>query len=153
MRANTRYINSTRDTSSMYLVFTCMPGESYVPCIYTHARWALCTLYLHKCQVRVMYLVFTHMPDEHYVPCIYTNARWELCTLYLHTCQMSIMYLVFTQMPGESCHRQLKSLLLCLCCVFQALINSLVCQFCTSTLGLVPFRMRPSEGHSLCMSI
>ena len=53
--------NSTRGTAElqakdvpggvMYLVFTCMPGEnycrrlihlwSYVPCIYTHARWEL----------------------------------------------------------------------------------------------------------------
>ena len=62
MHVTTRYINSIRGTSSdwalrlyiylefMYLVFTCMPGESltdwectcggvYVPCIYTHARW------------------------------------------------------------------------------------------------------------------
>ena len=33
------------------------------------------------------------------------------------------MYLVFTRMPGESYHRQLRSLLLNLCYVFQALIN------------------------------
>ena len=32
-------------------------------------------------------------------------------------------------MPGESCHRQLRSLLFCVCDVFWALINSLVCQF------------------------
>ena len=37
-----------------------------VPCIYTHARWELCTLILHACQVRVMYLVFTCMPGESY---------------------------------------------------------------------------------------
>ena len=36
-------------------------------------------------------------------------------------------YLVFTRMPGESYRRRLKSLLLCLCDVFRALINSLVC--------------------------
>ena len=34
------------------------------------------------------------------------------------------MYLVFTRMPGESCPRHLMSLLLCLCDVFQALVNS-----------------------------
>ena len=34
------------------------------------------------------------------------------------------MYLVFTHMPGESYCRQLKSLLMCLCDVFRALINS-----------------------------
>ena len=37
------------------------------------------------------------------------------------------MYLVFTCTPGESYHRQLRSLLLYLCYVFWALINSLVC--------------------------
>ena len=36
-------------------------------------------------------------------------------------------YLVFTRMPGESYCRWLRSLLLCLCDVFQALNNSLVC--------------------------
>ena len=39
------------------------------------------------------------------------------------------MYLVFIRMPGESYHRQLRSLLLCLCDVFQVLISSLVCCF------------------------
>ena len=51
------------------------------------------------------------------------------------------MYLVFTRMPGESYQRPLRSLLLYLCCVFRALITSLVCWFCTSTLGLVPFQI------------
>ena len=37
------------------------------------------------------------------------------------------MYLVFTRMPGESYRKGLRSLLLCLCDVFRALINSLVC--------------------------
>ena len=36
------------------------------------------------------------------------------------------MYLVFTRMPGESYCRRLRSLLLCLCDVFRAQINSLV---------------------------
>ena len=36
------------------------------------------------------------------------------------------MYLVFTRMPGESCRRRLGSLLLYLCYVFRAQINSLV---------------------------
>ena len=40
---------------------------------------------------------------------------------------VQFMYLVFTPMPGESYRRQLGSLLLCLCDVFRALINSLVC--------------------------
>ena len=37
------------------------------------------------------------------------------------------MYLEFTRMPGESYRRRLRSLLLCLCDVIRALINSLVC--------------------------
>ena len=44
-------------------------------------------------------------------------------------------------MPGESDHRRLRSLLLCLCYVFGSLINSLVCWFCTGTLGLVLFQI------------
>ena len=40
---------------------------------------------------------------------------------------VEFMYLVFTRMPGESYLRRLRSLLSCLCDVFRALINSLVC--------------------------
>ena len=36
-----------------------------------------------------------------------------------------LMHLVFTRMPGESCHRRLRSLLLCSCDVFRALTTSL----------------------------
>ena len=43
------------------------------------------------------------------------------------------MYLVFTRMPGESYSRRLMSLLLYLCYVFRALINSLVCWSFSST--------------------
>ena len=39
------------------------------------------------------------------------------------------MYLTFIRMPGQSCSRRLESLLLYLCSVFGALINSLVCRF------------------------
>ena len=39
---------------------------------------------------------------------------------------VEFMYLVFTRMQGESYRRQLRSLLLCFCDVFRALINSLV---------------------------
>ena len=42
---------------------------------------------------------------------------------------VEFMYLVLTHMPGESYHRQLSSLLLYLCYVFQVLINFLVCRF------------------------
>ena len=40
---------------------------------------------------------------------------------------VKFMYLVFTCMPGESYRRRLRSLLLYLCYVFRALINSFVC--------------------------
>ena len=50
------------------------------------------------------------------------------------------MHLVFTRMPGASYHRRLRSLLLYLCYVLWALINSLVCWFCTSTQGHVLFK-------------
>ena len=39
------------------------------------------------------------------------------------------MYLVFTRKPVENYRRRLGSLLLYLCCVFRALINSLACWF------------------------
>ena len=39
---------------------------------------------------------------------------------------VEFMYLVFTRMPGESYRKRFKSLLLYLCYVFRALINSLV---------------------------
>ena len=54
---------------------------------------------------------------------------WSLCTLYWFTC-----------MPGEDYRRQLGSLLY-LRYVFRALINSLVCWFCMSALGLVSFQI------------
>ena len=37
------------------------------------------------------------------------------------------MYFVFTRVSSESYRRRLGSLLLCLCDIFRALINSLVC--------------------------
>ena len=49
---------------------------------------------------------------------------------------VEFMSLVFTHMRGESYHRQLRSLLLCLCDVFQMLINSLVCWFDLIISGL-----------------
>ena len=131
MHANTRYINSTRGTyiedvllvEFMYHVFTqryihweCASGGVYVPCIYTEVHplrmyfwWSLCTLYLHR------------------------GTSTENVLL------VEFMYLVFTCMPGESYCRQLRSLLLYLCYVFQSLINSLVRWFCTSAVGLVLF--------------
>ena len=40
---------------------------------------------------------------------------------------VELMYVVITRMPGESYRRRLGSLLIRLCDVFRALINSLVC--------------------------
>ena len=40
---------------------------------------------------------------------------------------VEFMYLLFTRMPGVSYRRRLRFLLLYLCDVFRALINSLVC--------------------------
>ena len=51
------------------------------------------------------------------------------------------MYLVFTRIPCESCCRRLRSLLSYLCYMFRALINFLVCWFCSSSLGLVLFQI------------
>ena len=39
---------------------------------------------------------------------------------------VEFMYLVFTRIPGESYRRRLRSMLLYLCYVFRALINSFV---------------------------
>ena len=50
---------------------------------------------------------------------------------------VEFMYFVFTRLPGESYRKRLGSLLLYLCYVFRALINSLVCCFCTSALARV----------------
>ena len=91
MRVNTRYINSIRGTS----------------CVYIH--W--------------MYL------------------WWSLCTLYLHACLVS-----YSRRP--------RSLLLYLCYVYRALINSLVCSFCTSALGLVMFQIFfYMWGNELCFAL
>ena len=59
---------------------------------------------------------------------------------------------VFTRMPGESYRRRLGSLLLCLCDVSRALvlINSLMCWFCTSVLGLVLFEILAFESEYVC---
>ena len=50
----------------------------------------------------------------------------------------------------ETWHR---SLLLCLCDVFRALINSLVCWFCTSALGLILFQTVPMRLTYMCISV
>ena len=76
----------------------------------------------------------------------YINSTSVCTTRYINSTSgtdipMGFMYLVFTRMPGESYRRRLRSLLLCLCDVFRALINSLVCRYGTDALGLVLFQI------------
>ena len=109
MPVNTGYINSTRGTSSeavplyslhtLYLLTWCTSVEFiYVPCSYLHNVPLVEFMYL--VFTRMMYLCWVH------VPCI-----------YLH----DVLLVEFMYIPGESYHRQLKSLLLCLCDAFQVL--------------------------------
>jgi len=60
---------------------------------------------------------------------ILTLSKRKRKKKYTDVLLMEFMYLVFTRMPGESYRRRLRSLLLHLCYVFRALINSLVCWF------------------------
>jgi len=70
---------------------------------------------------------------------------------------VSLMDLVFSPMPaGESYRRRLMCLLLCLCDVFRAIINSPVCWFCCCQQQLVlslsvslRFGVSPLETHKL----
>ena len=78
----------------MYLVFTCMPGESYcrrlrslLLCLCEVLPWwSLCTLYLHSCQASVTVgdsglcccVCVKSYPGGVYVPCVYLHARREL---------------------------------------------------------------------------
>ena len=81
------------------------------------------------------------LPDENKVVlCLYTPALpsvREMDGIYIYICHwrasfledeplVEFMYLVFTRLPGESCHRQLGSLVLCLHDISRALINSFV---------------------------
>ena len=65
--------------------------------------------------VEFMYLVFEDVPLLEFMYLVFEDVRL-----------VEFMYLIFTRMPGESYRRRLRSLLLCLCDVFRALITSLV---------------------------
>ena len=54
---------------------------------------------------------------------------------------LEFMYLVFTRMPGESYSRRLRSLWLCLCDVFRAMVNSLVCYSAQALRASFCFRL------------
>ena len=68
---------------------------------------------------------FEDVPLGSYVPCIKSHARLK-----------------------KYC-RWLESLLFCLCDVFQALINSLVCWFQIVALGIILFEIAHSGPHSV----
>ena len=71
-----------------------------------------------------------HKLHQEYIPCLFEDVPL-----------VEFMYLAFERIPGESYRRRLRSLLLYLCDVFRALINSPVSWFCTSAVGLVLFQM------------
>ena len=57
-------------------------------------------------------------------------VHYSCLSIYLEDASLvEFMYLVFTRIPCKSCRGRLRSLLLCLCGVFRALINFLVCWF------------------------
>ena len=95
----------------MYLVFTRIPGESY--------RWWLGSLLLHLCDV------FRVLINS--LVCWFRSIN--INQLLTDVPLVEFMYLVFIRMPGESYHWHFWSLLLYLCTIVRALINSLVCWF------------------------
>ena len=113
LQVDTRYINSTR-------LCTLQVDTRYIN------STRLCTL-----QVDTRYINSTRLCTLQ-VDTRYINST-RVCTL------VEFMYLVFTRMPGESYRRRLRSLLLRLCDILPALINSLACGFCTSALDLALF--------------
>ena len=63
---------------------------------------------------------------------------------------VEFIYLVFTRMPGESYRRRLRSLLLYLCHVFRALINSLVCWVVLLWACVVDRTLKSSDWVGIC---
>ena len=104
----------------MYLVFTCMPGESYRISNEKHdAKYKTLAW-----RAELMYLVFTHTPGESYR---ISNKKRDTKNK-TSAWRVELMYLVFTRTPGESYRRQLRSLLLCLCGIFQTWMPCLLIQ-------------------------
>ena len=60
---------------------------------------------------------------------------------------VEFMYLVFTSLTGESYHRWLRSLLLCLCGDFRMLINSVMCWWWVGCFKLHNIEWIPSYVH------
>ena len=65
-----------------------------------------------------------------------TNIFLYITNIYVSQVVLLVefMYLVFTRKPGDSYRNRLRSLLLHLCYLFRALVNSLLCWFLTNTL-------------------
>ena len=93
----------------------------------------------------------THPPPPHTHTHTHTHTHcsryWVLILVWVEilwgTYLVQFMYLVFRCMPGENYRRRIRSILLYLCDVIRALINSLVSWLCTSALSLVlvqPYR-------------
>ena len=78
-------------------------------------------LYVKYLVLYVKYLVFCLVCQ---LPCLVCQVP---CVVFGDVPLVEFLYLVSTRMPGESYRRRLRSLLLYLCYVFPALINSLVC--------------------------
>ena len=73
---------------------------------------------------------------------------------YIHVPLVDFFFFFFflvNCMPGKSYYRQLRSLLLCLCDVFQVLINSFVCWFCRGALGLQIMILMNYLLHVVCV--
>ena len=88
MCVNTRYISSTRGTSSnfLYLVFTCMPGESYrrrlrsLLCLFQALISSLaCWFCMSALGLVPFQVVKVHQPEQYAV--LFTP---HLCTTYAH---------------------------------------------------------------------
>ena len=78
-----------------------------------------------KCDAEVKVPCFEN--PEIYVPSFENPELAAECFPLKDIPLVEFMYLVFTRIPGESYLKRLWSLVLYLCYVFRALINSLVC--------------------------
>ena len=134
--------------------------------LFVHAYVALCTCICCSLYVHMLLFIHTHLALHTYIRC----SSYIACTSYIwdllikkerkekkkkkkreDLALVEFMYLVFTHMPGESYRRRLGSLLLYLCDVFRALINSPVCRSCslrliilqTCSLNLRPLHVVP----------
>ena len=123
---------SCTSTETRRLVRTDSPGR---PPRLSHSSWTMRSLDLADHSFIVRATVGSVCTKGLYLEISWTmlwldrpSRLRSLSTLYLHTCQVSY-------------HRQLRSLFLYLCYVIRVLVNSLVCWFCISALGLILFQI------------